>query len=362
MERYSQNLIHLTNKSFGDVLRDGFRLFFKTYKNIILPLALFQILLIILNVFLLTDLNWYIESLGIDPDDIFNRILQSETILPEEMRTYVIYTSLTILSSFLQQLIGAIIIVIAMCSVGTYVYKIYMKEDVSFIDSFKSAFNKKIFLVILILGICLPASYIIIIPVIFIFTFFIFSVFTYNMEIDNNTLSEARAIAKGNFWKIIGVFIINFIIIFSIGYIFTLILNTSISLYSPGFFDTYTSWKDPSIRNYGGLILIDILYNIIDIILAPLFICLLTALFSSSKAKKELKTQYPSEYYPTGDMYQESYKILRQDPYQIIETEDTTTQQEARGQNRIYCPYCGTLIETPKRYCPKCGENLENLI
>ncbi len=363
MERNSQNLIHLANKSFGDVLRDGFRLFSQNYKILILPLALFQILLIILNVLLLTDLNWYIDSLDVNPQAILNALLESTEVDPEAIRTLMTYMGLTLLSSFLQNLIGAIIITIAMCSVSNYVYKKYINEDVSFKDSFKLAFNKKILLVILILGICLPASFLMFyIPALFIFSFFIFSVFTYNMKTDKNLLSEARAIAKGNFWKIISVFIINFIIILSIGYIFNFILNIFIGNFSPGFSDTYASWKEPSTRNYGGLILIDILYSIIDIILAPLFICLLTALFSSSKAKKELKTQYPSEYYPTRDIYQESYKILRKEPYQAVDTEETIIQPEMGKEGSLYCPYCGTLITTPKRFCPKCGENLENLI
>ncbi|MFX1500999.1 MAG: hypothetical protein ACFFDH_08565 [Promethearchaeota archaeon] len=365
MERNSQDYINLANKRFGDILRDGFRLFTKSYKTLIIPLALFQILIIILDTLLLTDLNWYINSLNVDPEAIIAEFLESTEIDPEAMRTLMKSMGLTILSNFLQNLIGAIIIAIAMCSVSMYVYKKILNEDVSFIDSFKSAFNKKILLVILILGICLPLTgqaFLFYIPAIILFYFFIFLVFTYNMEVDKNPLSEARAIAKGNFWKIIGVFLINVIIIYIAEFIFNFILNILIGNFSPGFFDTYNSWKAPSTRNYGGLILIEILYNLFDIMLAPLFICLLTSLFSSSRAKKELKSQYPTEYYPTRDLYQDSYKVLRQAPSQIIGTEDTTRQLEGGGKSRIYCPYCGTLIETPKKYCPNCGENLENLI
>lgn len=362
MENNSQKLINLANKRFGDVLRDGFRFFSKNYKTLILPLALFQILLIILNVLLLTDLNWYIGSLGITTAEIMDRFLESTTLTPDEMNTLMVYLSLSLASIFLQNLIGAIIIAVAMCSVSSYVYKKYMNEDVSFLESFKSAFNKKIFLVILILGVCLPASFIIYIPALFIFAFFIFSVFTYNMEVDKNSLSEARAIAKGSFWKIIGVFLINIIIVFTVGSIFTFILNTSISSYSPEFFTNYDSWKNPSTRNYGGLILVEILYSLIDIMLAPLFICLLTALFTSLKARKDLGPQFRQEYYPTRDMYQESYRILRQEPYRGTETAESTSIPEMGVENRFYCPYCGTLIQTPKKFCPKCGENLENIL
>jgi len=196
----------------------------------------------------------------------------------------------------------------------------------------------------------------------FIFTFFIFSVFTYNMEVDKNALSEARVIAKGAFWKIIGVFIINVLIIYTVEFTYTFILNTSIAINFPGLSTTYESWIDPSTRNFVGLILINIVYSIFDILLAPLFICLLTTLFSSLKAKKDLGYQYQKDVYPTSEMYQESYRVLRQDPYKIIETEETITQPEMREESGFFCPYCGTLIKTPKRFCPKCGENLENLI
>ncbi len=365
MEHNSQKLINLANKRFGDVLRDGFRLFFQTYKTMILPLALFQILLIVLNVFLLTDLNWYINSLGLNLTEIMDEFIESTNITPEEMNRLVTYLILSFASTFLQNLIGAIVIAIAMCSVSSYVYKKYMNEDVSFKDSFKSAFNKKIFLVILILGFCLPLAgqiFFLYVPGIIIFYFFIFSVFTYNMEVDKNPLSEARAIAKRNFWKIIGVFLINIVVIVSINFIYSLAINISMTAFSPELGTIYNSWLNPSTRNYGMLILYNILISVVDIIFAPLFICLLTALFSSLKAKKDLGYQYQRDTYPKREMYQESYRILRQEPYRGIETEETTTQPEMGGESRFYCPYCGTLIKTPKRFCPKCGENLENLI
>ncbi|MCK4780932.1 MAG: hypothetical protein KAT57_12110, partial [Candidatus Lokiarchaeota archaeon] len=347
MEHNSQKLINLANKRFGDVLRDGFKLFSQNYKSLILPLAFFQILLIVLDIFLLTDLRIYVNSLGAEIPDI--------TDDPAELIKAFRYLLMSAGLIFLQNLIGAIIITIAMCSVGTYVFRKYMDEDVSFSDSFKSAFNKKIFLVILILGLCLPASFIIYIPALFVFAFFIFLVFTYNMEVNKNPISEARAIAKGAFWKIIGVFVITSLLIYTISFIFTLILDISIITYSPEFNTNYSSWYNSTPRNYVMIILFEILYSLIDIILAPLFICLLTALFSSLKAKKDLGLQFQQVYQPTRDIYQESHRILRQEPYRSIETEETTSFPEISREGRIYCPFCGTLIQTPKKFCPKCG-------
>ncbi|MCK4781179.1 MAG: zinc-ribbon domain-containing protein, partial [Candidatus Lokiarchaeota archaeon] len=61
-------------------------------------------------------------------------------------------------------------------------------------------------------------------------------------------------------------------------------------------------------------------------------------------------------------MYQESYKYLRPEPYVVPETEESTTLPQIRVEGRFYCPFCGTLIQTPKKFCPKCGENLKDII
>ena len=302
----------------------------------------------------------FIDSLGIALPDIMERFVESTTLTPDEMQTLMLYFLLNFAYVFLQNLIGALIITIAMCSVGNYVFRKYMNEDVRFVDSFKSAFNKKIFFAILILGICLPVSFIIFIPAIFIFGFFIFLVFTYNMEVKKNPISEARAIAKGNFWKIIGVFIINLLVINTISIFFTSIID--VFLINDSTIPIISSWYDPTTRSFGMLILYNILYSIVDILLAPLFICLLTALFSSLKAKKDLGYQYQQYYQPSRDMYQESYRNLRQEPYHGIKTEESTSIPEMGVENRFYCPYCGTLNQTPKRFCPKCGESLEDII
>ncbi|MCK4481169.1 MAG: zinc ribbon domain-containing protein, partial [Candidatus Lokiarchaeota archaeon] len=340
------------NKRFGDVLRDGFKLFTRTYKTLILPLALFQVLLIVLNIFLLTDLSIYVNSLGAELPDI----TEDPADLIKAFRYLLMTTGLLLL----QNLIGATVITIAMCSVGTYVFKKYMDEDVSFSDSFKSAFKSKIFYAILILGICLPISFLAYIPALFVFAFFIFLVFTYNMDVNKNPISEARAIARGAFWKIIGVFAISALMIFSINLIYTFIVD--IFLITESTIPIINGWYDLETRNFGMLILYNILYSIVDIILAPLFICLLTTLFSSLKAKKDLGVQFQRSYQPSRDMYQESYRVLRQEPYEVIETEETTSFPEISREGRVYCPFCGTLIQTPKRFCPKCGENLENIL
>ncbi|MFX0040128.1 MAG: zinc ribbon domain-containing protein [Promethearchaeota archaeon] len=356
MDTNTLRLVNLANKRFKDILNDGFKLFIKTYGTIILPLALFQILLIILDIFLLTDFRFYVSTLETTYNTIMDNFYDGLTLTPNEWNFLASFLILSYLLIFLQNLIGALIISIAMCSVSTYVYRKFMRDEISFIEAIKSAFNKKMLIVILILGICLPLSSLLLyIPAIFIFVFFIFLVFTYNIESNRSPLSEARTIAKGGFWKIIGVFVLNVILISIISFFFNLIFNITLNTDSATFIASYESWYNPNTRNYGMIILYQIIISIADIIFAPLFICLLTSLFSSLKAKSELKYQYQQGYYPIRETYKETYP-LRQEFYEKTETQNSIPIINLK--EKFYCPYCGHFISVPKKFCPKCGENL----
>ena len=359
MEINSQKLINLANKRFSDVLTDGFKLFIQSYRAIILPLALFQVVLIILDIFLLTDIRWQIDSSGINVAFIIEKFVEATPLTESEWNTLNYFLLMNIILLYLQNLIGAIVITIAMCSVSNYVFKKYMNENVSFIESFKSAFNKKTFLVILLIGICLPfGSLLLLFPAIIIFGFYIFLVFTYNTKDNNNPITEARAVAKGAFWKIIGVFVINVIFIFVISFIFNSLLDFILNTNSASFTASIASWYNPITRNYGMIILYQILFSIVDILFAPLFICLLTVLFSSLKAKKDLKYQFQQGYYPVREPYQELYQYPQEESYDVVETEKSASLPEIRIEGRFYCPFCGLFIRIPKKFCPKCGENL----
>ncbi len=340
MEKNSQRLANFANKGFSEILSEGFRLFFQNYGTLILPLALFQIILIISDTLLLTDLKVYIDTIGINIADLMTRILEDIPLTAQEWDLVSLFLLMSILLLFLQNLIGAIIITIAMCSVSNYLLQKLLGMNTNFYNSFKLAFNKKMFIVIFIVGFCVPLSAILLyIPAIFVFSMFILLVFTYNIEEINNPITEARAIAKGvnNKLKIIGVFVINFCIIFILSLIFNTIidffLNPNILTYN------YNLWLAPSSRNYGMIILYQVLINLVNILLAPLFINLMTVLFASLKAKKDAGLQYK--------------RIL----YSVNE-ESTVLSQNA---GRFYCPYCGVLINNMKRFCPRCGENLSSL-
>ena len=354
----SQRLVDHANKRFSDIILDGLKLFFQNYGTIILPLAFFQVLLIILDIFILTDLKWYIDSIGLNLSDILEKFADEVTLTESDWNLLTSFLFLNIGLLFLENLIGAIVITLAMCSVSNYILKRHLHIETRFIQSFKSAFNKKIFLVILIIGICIPlGSLLFFIPAIIIFGFYIFLVFTYNMEDIENPISEARSVAKGNFFKIIGIFVFNFIFIFIFSFIFNSIIDLFLDPSSDTFSYNYNLWLAPSTRNYGMLILYQILVSLVDILLAPLFICLLTSLFTSLKAKKDLGFSYQKQYLPAREKYEKAYSQpleLTQRTDEFIEEVSTTTLQL---EGEFYCPFCGYKINVPKKFCPNCGES-----
>ena len=277
----SPRFVDSASNRISDIISKGFTLFYQNYGKIILPLAFFQVMLIVLDILLLTDLRWHIQNLSISISDILDKFINNITLTESEWNTLATFLILNVVILFLQNLIGAIIITIAMCSVSNFLFNTYIGTETNFRDSFKSAFNKKIFLVILIIGVCIPlGSLMLFVPAIILFGFFIFLVFTYNMKEVEHPISEARRISKGNFWKILGIFVFNFVFIFIFSFIFEVILDIFLN-------PIPDSWLAPNTRNYGMIILYQILLNLVDIILAPLFICLLTALFASLKAKKD---------------------------------------------------------------------------
>ncbi|TFG09145.1 MAG: zinc ribbon domain-containing protein [Promethearchaeota archaeon] len=329
----------LADKSLGEIIKDGFRLFIENYAKLILPLAFFHVLSVIIGVFALSDLAWQAAILRAKADSIISGYTGDPNQISQE--EYDILTQsflITILLNLIDYLIGAIFTVIAMCSVSSFIYKRYLGKPTEFKEEFKNAFNSKMIVVIVILGIGIPLGWTLFwIPGILIFVFFIFSIYTYNMEEVENPSKEARLISKGSFIKIIAVFLVTVIIIGAINFIYTLIM---VSLW-PVSSATLISWYNPSTRNYGMLILYELVYNVIQIMFAPLFICILTPLFASSKAQKDLG-------YPLKEKYASNQIRAK-----------TSRQVEKNSAGRMFCPFCGHKILKPKKFCPSCGKSIE---
>jgi hypothetical protein len=129
-----------------------------------------------------------------------------------------------------------------------------------------------------------------------------------------------------------------------------MILNTDSSV----FITNFNSWFDPATRNYGMIILYQMLMGFIDIIFAPLFICLLTALFSSLKAKRDLS----QEDYFVARSYEQLYPQQKE-----ISHESKIHEQVPKiaFKEKFYCPFCGYFVSSPKKFCPRCGESFEFL-
>lgn len=328
----SPRFVDTSSNRFSDIITKGFTLFYQNYGKIILPLAFFQVILIVLDILLLTDVRWHLQNLSLSASDIMEKFINNITLTESEWNTLATFLILNVVSLFFQNLIGAIVTTIAMCSVSNFLFNTYIGTETNFRDSFKSAFNKKIFLVILLIGVCIPlGSLMLFVPAILLFGFFIFLVFTYNMKEVEHPVSEARRISKGNLWKIFGIFIFNFVFIFISSFIFELILDIFLN-------PIPDSWLAPSTRNYGMIILYHILINLVDIILAPLFICLLTVLFASLKTKKDF-----------GFAYQTQHIISEERPHQ------------PQIEDNFYCPFCGHPMKVPKKFCPNCGEKFSFL-
>ncbi len=92
--------------------------------------------------------------------------------------------------------------------------------------------------------------------------------------------------------------------------------------------------------------------SFIDIIFAPLFICLLTTLFSSLKARRDLSQE---DYFITRT-YEELYSQQKD-----VFNEDKTQESKPMIplKENFYCPFCGHYVSVPKKFCPKCGESFE---
>ncbi|TFG19250.1 MAG: zinc ribbon domain-containing protein [Promethearchaeota archaeon] len=347
----------VASKSFNNLLGDGFKLFFKNYSKLILPLVLFVIFSVIVRVFILTDLRWFSAILSKKASYASEKFLKDPfSVSEDEYNLIILDLWLSLLVDFLDALILNIFTIIAMCSVSNFLYKKYIQQDPEFFDEFKKSFNLKMLKPILILGVCGSIGLILLlIPGILIYGYFIFLVYTYNLSNNKDQISKTRKITKGSFWNNIFIFLIPFIIIS---------LSNAIYMFTIDFFwnldnDVFMSWHNPETRNYGMLILYFMIYSIIDMIFAPLFICLLTPFFARAKARYELGDQYYSpkkqqDYKPHP--VQQTYPV--QQPYPAQENTWQSRIQEGSG---IYCPYCGHKIDNPIKHCPSCGENISNL-
>ncbi|GAH87793.1 unnamed protein product, partial [marine sediment metagenome] len=205
----------------------------------------------------------------------------------------------------------------------------------TFITEVKKALNGRLLLVVLLLGVGIAiGSFLLFIPSIIIYGFFIFYIFTYHSEEGNKPLKEARDVARGAFGKLVGIFILSNLVVFICDIIFQLFADPFlIQMYD-------ATWYNPSTRNYGSIILYDLLYNIPEILLTPLFICFLTSLYGFLKTNRKQQFQYLTPSYQPSESFDASNAEVSKDI-----------------SSGMYCPFCGK--RTPRiEFCAHCGEKI----
>lgn len=324
-----------SNKRFLDIFLDGLSFFKDMYTKIILPLFIISLIPIILNSFILPDFLYQESLLASQVNGILDEILETETMLTQEDFEILFQFLLVSVGSIIIQLLtDSIFMIFGFCMVGLYLYKTYLNQEVDLWESMKSNMNAKLFLVLILLGIGIPFGLILLlIPGIIILGYYIFSVYTYNADEFDNSISIAKKIAKGSFLRILGIFVLSSIITLILNSIYQFIIDLIWVVDTA----TYSSWISPATRNYLLFFLYRFVYSLFSLILSPLLICLLTPLFVNCLRKKGLIAGLT--------MRDESIKQKK-------------ASKVFKIKEGMFCPYCGERIAQESEKCPNCGKSL----
>ena len=293
---------------------------------------IFIISLIFKNL-LIADLHF--QEIIITPAVEFIILKDPLALTNDDLSVMIEYLALLLITGFLNNFTSSIFNVLAICLVSNYLFTKFSGSPSNFFTELKNALNGRLLFVVLLLGVGIAVGSFLLIPSIIIYGYYIFYVFTYHSEEGIQPIKEAREVARGAFWKIIGIFILCNIVIFICDFIFQLFADPFLLQISD------SSWYNPSTRNYGSIILFDLLINLPALLLSPLFICLLTSLFVSLKNSREQQIQYQSPY---------------SQPPQVYESDSTEVSKNMKSG--VYCPFCGKYITHKTKFCPHCGEKL----
>jgi hypothetical protein len=321
------------NWRFSKVISEGFSFFGKNWAKFLLLFASFLIISIILKSLLITDIDWQRMNLEVEVNLILKK--NQEDITDIDLFIMMQYLSITIVFMFLDGLIKNFFGVFSMCLFGAYVYKKFIGESTKLISEVKNAFNTKMILVLLLLGLGVSLGlFLIYIPSIIIIGFYSFLIFTYNSRNNENPVKRARNIAKGSFWKVFGIFIISNLVIWVIDLIYHLVIDNFIIISQ----DTYYSWFNPASRNIGLIVLYNCIDELMELLLSPLFVCLLCSLYVHLSFRDHTVSQ---------KNIQSSY-----------EKEIRSSSVSISKMKGLYCPYCGKYMTEKKEICPNCGGTL----
>ncbi len=333
MSEDNQKLQRYANMRVSQVILDGLRLFAKNWFKIILPFLLFTLISIIITNLLVIDLNWQYYQMTPTVEAIYQK--DPTLITDADMNILLEYLVITYLISLITSISGAFFTALAMSTVGVPLYREYTQTNGNFKEEFKGSFNKNLLIILLIFGIFVPlGTLLLFIPSIILLGFYIFLFFTYREKSIESPLKEARNLSRGNFMKIIGLFLLVSIMIGFINFIYQYLITFVWNFNST----TYVSWYNPSTRNYLMIILDDLIYyQMISLIFSPLFICILTSFYTSIKARKQL-----------GYSFQKGSYVMQQ-----------RYAQASQDEEGFYCPFCGFHMPAKLKFCANCGESLD---
>jgi hypothetical protein len=335
MSEDPEELTRIANKGFSELLKAGFKLFGRNWLKIIIPISFFYVISLLIRTVLLTDANWDLILMEATVTPLVNA--DPTTLTPSQLNAMLTFVFTTWGIDTLNYIISALFTTLGLCSVAMYLYKNYFGEKISLTGSMKGAFNRKMIIVLIILGVFIPlGNLMLVIPAIVIFGFYIFSIYTYQLDNTERSIKEAKSLSKGAFWKIVGTFIVSYLIIFTINIFYQLIIEIAF----PVSYSTLVSWYYPLSRRFDLIFIYNLMNDVVLILLEPLFVCLLTPLFIQMKSRKRLG------YAQIADNYQKVYIPPTQPEY---------------VENGIYCPFCGQHMDFKLKYCPSCGESIDFL-
>jgi hypothetical protein len=314
-----------------DIIRDGFLLLRENYLKIVLPLFLFSMIPLLLNVLLTTGLEAMMINLEPQLTAVYDKILASEDFSDITNSDLSIIMQYTLVALAILVLENMVLYTFEMCGIALVAYHLYKKftgQEADLTDDMKKAFNYKLMIVLLILGPFMSVGLFI------VFGFFIYLIFTYNMPEYEGLEFIKKNWKIGSFFKKILIFLIPLI---GIHFLFNFVFGGLIDLIWNINYETYTIWVTTG--NYGMLILYQAVSGIGRALLfAPLAVCLLTSLFTEDF--REYKVESETQQFYMG-------------------TKEIKTGESLQLEDGMYCPFCGIRISGNQNFCPKCGESLE---
>ncbi|MFX1238163.1 MAG: hypothetical protein ACFE8P_10640, partial [Promethearchaeota archaeon] len=164
---------------------------------------------------------------------------------------------------------------------------------------------------------------------------------------------------KYSYSKIILVFLFST----SITFIVNLIYQEIVPLVWDVSNETIISWMAPGTRNFLMLYIYRIVQDIIGILLAPLFISVLTVLFASLKARKDLgyeRIPIRGSQLSITDTFPPVLNNLStpSEPNILATIKHSESLERKYGK---FCNYCGSRRDPSKLYCSNCGKLQEDL-